>query len=72
MDKYYKDLIAKEFLDCISNTIARIFDMHKDPVVLIGKDYWDTIGNIGTYEEVLKIAESVRKEARKIMDRYKP
>ena len=72
MDKYYKDLIAKEFLDCISNTIARIFDMHEDPVVLIGKDYWDTIGKVGTYEEILKIAESVRKEARKIMDRYKP
>lgn len=49
-----------------------IFDMHKDSVVLIGKDYWDTIGKVGTYEEVLKIAESVREEAKNIMNRYKP
>ena len=49
-----------------------IFDMHKDPVILIGKAYWDTIGKVGTYEEVLQIAESIREEARKIMEQYKP
>ena len=54
------------------NPPSSIFDMHKDPVVLIGKDYWDTIGQPGTYEEILEIAESVREKARKIMDKYKP
>lgn len=42
-----------------------IFDFHRDPVVLIGKDYWDTLGGAGTYEEVLSIAREVGKETRK-------
>lgn len=33
-----------------------IFNFQLDPVVLIGRDYWDTIGGVGTYDEVLKIA----------------
>lgn len=33
-----------------------VFDFHNDAVVLIGKDYWDTLGGAGFYEEVLAIA----------------
>lgn len=36
-----------------------VFDFCNDPVVLIGKEYWDTLGGIGFYEEVLAIAEEV-------------
>lgn len=36
-----------------------IFDFHGDAVVLIGKEYWDTLGGVGCYEEVLAIAEEV-------------
>ena len=32
--------------------------MHRDEVVLIGKDYWDTLGGNGTYEEILNIAKT--------------
>ena len=39
-----------------------IFDFIHDPVVLIGRDYWDTLGGAGTYEEVLAIAHTVGKE----------
>ena len=43
----------------------KIFDMHKDDVVLIGRDYWNTIGDSNTYSELLKIFEKVGKETRK-------
>lgn len=36
-----------------------VFDMINDPVVLIGKDYWDTLGGDGCYEELLEIAQKV-------------
>ena len=36
-----------------------VFDFHNDPVVLIGKDYWDTLGGVGFYEKVLTIAKNV-------------
>ena len=36
-----------------------IFDFHNDPVVLIGKEMWDTIGGEGCYEELLEIAAEV-------------
>lgn len=36
-----------------------VFDFRRDPVVLIGRDYWDTLGGVGTYDEVLEIAEEV-------------
>lgn len=35
------------------------FDFHRDPVVLIGKEYWDTLGGPGFYEEILDIAREV-------------
>ncbi len=43
----------------------RIFDFHHDPVVLIGKELWDTIGGDGCYEELLSIAAEVGEETRR-------
>jgi hypothetical protein len=41
-----------------------IFNFHTDPVVLIGRDYWDTLGGAGTYDTVLEIAREVGAETR--------
>lgn len=43
----------------------RIFDFNTDSCVLIGKDYWDTLGGVGFYEEVLAIANTVGVETRR-------
>lgn len=37
----------------------RIFNFDTDEVVLIGKEYWDTLGGSGFYEELLEIAMRV-------------
>lgn len=42
-----------------------IFDFHKDPVVLIGKEMWETIGGDGCYDEILAIAKEVGMETKK-------
>jgi len=44
-----------------------IFDFHNDDAVLIGKDYWDTLGGSGCYETVLEIAQEVGAETRKLL-----
>ena len=36
-----------------------IFNFNTDPCILIGKEYWDTLGGIGFYEELLAIAQRV-------------
>lgn len=41
---------------------GRIFDFRTDPVVLIGRDYWNTLGGQGCYEEILEIAREVGKK----------
>jgi len=38
---------------------SSIFDMHHDECVLIGVDYWDTIGGKGTYFDLRQIFEEV-------------
>lgn len=43
----------------------KIFDMHKDNVVLIGKDYWNALGDNNTYSDLLAIFDRVGKETRK-------
>ena|SRR5688572_5276234 len=43
---------------------ARWFDMKKDPVVLIGNDFWDMIGGAGTYEMFIKEINALGKEYR--------
>lgn len=36
-----------------------IFNFNADPCILIGKEYWDTLGGVGFYEELLSIAQRV-------------
>lgn len=50
--------------DYSHNPPMGIFDFQHDPVVLIGKEMWDTIGGAGCYEEILEIAYNVGKETR--------
>lgn len=45
-----------------------IFDFSHDDVVLIGQDYWDTLGGVGTYDEVLEIARQVGRETRPLIE----
>lgn len=47
------------------NPPMNIFDFHNDPVVLIGRDMWDTIGGAGCYDELLLIATEVGKKTKK-------
>jgi len=48
-----------------------IFDFHTDEAVLIGKDYWDTLGGEGCYEAVLEIAREVGAETREILEKLR-
>lgn len=41
-----------------------IFNFNTDPSILIGKEYWDTLGGVGFYEELLAIAQRVGIETR--------
>jgi len=43
---------------------SKVFDMRNDEVVLIGKDYWDFLGGVGTYPELLKIFDTVGQKTR--------
>lgn len=54
------------------NPPMRVFDFRHDSVVLIGKEYWDTLGGEGCYEEVLEIANSVGNETREMMEHLRP
>lgn len=46
----------------------KIFDLQNDEVILIGKDYWDTLGGNGFYEELLEIAEECGERTRAQID----
>lgn len=48
-----------------------IFDFRHDPIVLIGKEMWDTIGGTGCYEELLTIAKGVGVETKKAIQKMK-
>lgn len=43
----------------------RIFDMHYDSCVLIGKDYWDFVGGVGAYKNLIEVFAEVGNETRK-------
>lgn len=45
----------------------KIFDMHKDECVLIGKDYWDFLGGEGAYEKILDVFSEVGEETRQTL-----
>lgn len=49
-----------------------VFDFHKDPVVLIGRDYWETVGGVGTYDEIIQIAEKVGEKTRPRIEKLEP
>ena len=51
--------------DYAFNPPMNIFDFHNDPIVLIGRDMWDTIGGAGCYDELLKIASEVGEKTKK-------
>ena len=57
--------------DYAHNPPMGIFDFRHDPVVLIGKEMWDTIGGDGCYEELLEIAAEVGKETRATIERLR-
>ena len=42
----------------------KIFDLHKDSVILIGQDYWNKLGGENTYGELLEIFEKVGQTTR--------
>lgn len=44
-----------------------VFNFNADPVVVIGEDYWDTVGEEGVYVEVLEIAEEVGVATRELL-----
>ena len=42
-----------------------VFNFQTDAVVLIGREYWDTLGGDGFYDELIRIAAEVGEETRK-------
>lgn len=48
----------------------KMFDMHRDECVLIGKDYWDFLGGVGAYEKLLEVFAEVGIETRKTLLNY--
>jgi hypothetical protein len=44
---------------------SKIFNMKTDECVLIGEDYWDTIGGAGTYSSLLEVFKEVGEQTRK-------
>ncbi|MDR2600614.1 MAG: TdeIII family type II restriction endonuclease [Oscillospiraceae bacterium] len=53
------------------NPPMSIFDFHSDSSVLIGRDYWDTLGGVGCYDIVLDIAREVGAETREIVKKLR-
>lgn len=47
------------------------FNFEKDAVVLIGRDYWDTLGGKGLYDEILRIANEVGKTTRRQLEQLR-
>lgn len=41
------------------NFPMKIFNMHTDKCVLIGRDYWDFLGGVGSYNELITIFSEV-------------
>lgn len=46
-----------------------VFDFQSDLVVLIGKDYWDTLGGEGFYAELLRIAVSSGEKTKEMVSK---
>lgn len=48
----------------------KMYDMHNDECVLIGKDYWDFLGGTGFYEELIQIFAEVGEETKKSLLKF--
>ena len=48
---------------------SKIFNMKLDECVLIGEDYWDTIGGVGTYNALLEVFRAVGKQTRRNLEK---
>ncbi|MCB5196197.1 TdeIII family type II restriction endonuclease [Deefgea salmonis] len=55
----YYNPYGESKLDYAWSPPKNIFNFNTDPCILIGKEYWDTLGGVGFYEEVLAIAARV-------------
>jgi len=53
------------------NPPMSIFDFHNDEVVLIGQEYWDTLGNLGCYETILEIANTVGAQTKVLVEQLR-
>jgi hypothetical protein len=45
-----------------------VFNFRADPVVLIGRDYWNELGGLDCYDEVIAIAEECGKKTRLLVE----
>lgn len=48
----------------------RLFNMHSDSVVLIGEEFWDHLGGMGTYELLLQAFVEVGRENSDVMEAF--
>jgi hypothetical protein len=48
---------------------SRIFNMRSDACVLIGKEFWDHVGGVGAYEELLEILRDVGESRRDLLEK---
>ncbi|HEM6011587.1 TPA: TdeIII family type II restriction endonuclease [Streptococcus suis] len=53
------------------NPPMKMFNFNEDPVVLIGRELWDTIGGDGSYNELIEIATEVGNETIPEIDRLR-
>lgn len=60
---YYNPYFPQEYQRW---TCLKFFDKGKD--FLIGKDFWDFLGNTGTYEDLIKIYEEIGEEIRPVLE----
>jgi len=52
------------------NPPMRLFNFERDRPILIGKDYWDTLGGTGTYTALLEVASRVGETTRERISGY--
>ena len=67
----YYNPYGENKLSYAHNPPMGIFDFRHDEVVLIGREYWDTLGGDGCYDEILDIAEAVGRETRRMIMRMR-
>lgn len=63
----YYNPYGENKLSYAHNPPMGIFDFRHDDVVLIGREYWDTLGGDGCYDEILNIAKEVGRKTRRMI-----